>query len=62
MTAAAAAKQRPRQLKPLQQPIPVGLDTKVVQEEAMNDLLSKMRDRLQVSWLRLSSACVRCTC
>jgi len=48
MTAAAVAKQRPRQLKPLPQPIAVQLDTKVVQQESIDEVLSNMRGRLQV--------------
>lgn len=47
MTAAAAAKQRPRQLLPLPQPIPTALDTRMVVVQGIDSLLQNMRGRLQ---------------
>lgn len=48
LTAAAAGKQRPRKLLPQPQPIPLALDTRVVQPQAIDGLLRDMRGRLQV--------------
>lgn len=48
MTAAAAAKQRPRQLQPLPQPIPTALDTRVKDVQSIEAVLLGMRGRLQV--------------
>lgn len=49
-TAAALAKQRPRQLLPLPQPIPVTLDTRVKHVQGIEAVLLGMRGRLQVRW------------
>jgi hypothetical protein len=48
MTAAALAKQRPRQLLPLPQPIPAALDTRVKSVQGVEAVLTSMRGRLQV--------------
>jgi hypothetical protein len=48
MTAAALAKQRPRQLLPLPQPIPAALDTRVKSVQGIEAVLTSMRGRLQV--------------
>ncbi|WIA28541.1 hypothetical protein OEZ86_011083 [Tetradesmus obliquus] len=48
MTAAALAKQRPRQLLPLPQPIPAALDTRVKAVQGIEAVLTSMRGRLQV--------------
>lgn len=48
MTATAAAKQRPRQLLPLPQPIPAALDTRVVAVQGIDNMLQDMRGRLQL--------------
>jgi hypothetical protein len=48
MTAAALAKQRPRQLLPLPQPIPAALDTRVKSVQGVEAVLASMRGRLQV--------------
>ncbi|WIA08483.1 hypothetical protein OEZ85_007919 [Tetradesmus obliquus] len=48
MTAAALAKQRPRQLLPLPQSIPAALDTRVKAVQGIEAVLTSMRGRLQV--------------
>eukprot|EP00878_Enallax_costatus_P007658 GHUV01008017.1.p1 GENE.GHUV01008017.1~~GHUV01008017.1.p1 ORF type:complete len:401 (+),score=143.11 GHUV01008017.1:2658-3860(+) len=47
MTATAMAKQRPRQLLPLPQPIPTALDTREVAVQGIGNMLQDMRGRLQ---------------